>query len=284
MLVKERLDVFHARHHSPACREAFHAHATGELLFNFLGRYQQLERSDSLLTNVDPNNLLPAKHREAVADGDITTSRLAMFEASALVETDVLKVEFTYNKHMDHTRQIELWVSTWKEALYALSKHLCSTTPALTLSDFPLLRTDYRRLREFTEKVIPQFGFESFDDIEDMYPCSPMQRDLIVSQGRNSDLYNVQSTWKITDEFVDVRLLKQAWGLVCARHPVLRTVFVAGLLDGLELTQVVLGSTQPRFVSVRCEAHSLDDTLTNLYPVPYTDTRPPNHLIFIETD
>jgi amino acid adenylation domain-containing protein/non-ribosomal peptide synthase protein (TIGR01720 family) len=285
-LSKNGWTYFTARYHSADCKEAFSSHAAGELLFNYLGRYQQLERANSLFTRTDPGELFDTKYHEAVADGDIGTPRLAMFEANALVENGSLKVGLTYNSQMKHTKQIHTWVSAWKKALLVLGTELCNATPTLTISDFPLLETDYERLHQFVKQTMPQLHLTSLEEIEDIYPCSPMQRDLILSQIKNPGLYNVQSTWKITEgrKSVDPLSLQEAWRLVCMRHPILRTVFIAGLSADFEMTQLVLRTTEPQFNSIRCDSETLPNILARRYPVPFADTQSPNQLILVQTN
>lgn len=211
-LSKNGCTYFTARHYRLACKEAFSSHAAGELLFNYLGRYQQLERANSLFTRTDPGELFATKCHEAVADGDISTSRLAIFEANALVENRSLVVDLTYNSQMKHTKQVDTWVSAWKRALLVLGTELCNATPTPTISNFRLLKTDYERLHEFVEQTMPRLKLTSLEDIEDIYSCSPMQRDLIISQTKNPGLYNVRSTWRITEgrKRVDALSLQQA--------------------------------------------------------------------------
>ncbi|KAI2641181.1 lysergyl peptide synthetase subunit 1 [Xylaria nigripes] len=62
--------------------------------------------------------------------------------------------------------------------------------------------------------------------IEDIYPCSPAQRGILMSLARNPDYYDEAVQWKVVStDPVDIGRLCEAWRQVVDRHEVLRTVF-----------------------------------------------------------
>jgi hypothetical protein len=76
---------------------------------------------------------------------------------------------------------------------------------------------------------LPALGL-SPGNIEDIYPCSPLQNGILVSQMKAPDLYHTRTVWKTFPgkEAVSVNLqqLQLAWQRVVDRHPCLRTSFV----------------------------------------------------------
>ncbi|KAH6703300.1 condensation domain-containing protein [Leptodontidium sp. MPI-SDFR-AT-0119] len=80
-----------------------------EILFNYLGRTQQLERNDSLFQQW--NCPLAKEHAEMLSDVGLRTTRLALIEISAAVVDDKLQFSFVYNRHMKHQASIHRWIS-----------------------------------------------------------------------------------------------------------------------------------------------------------------------------
>ena len=76
-------------------------------------------------------------------------------------------------------------------------------------------------------------------NIEDIYPLSPMQKGMLfhILYSQESGVYYEQSAWEIAGA-LDVAAFRQAWTLLIARHPVLRTSFLWEELD--EPVQVVV--------------------------------------------
>ena len=76
-------------------------------------------------------------------------------------------------------------------------------------------------------------------NIEDIYPLSPMQKGMLfhILYSQESGVYYEQSAWEIAGA-LDMAAFRQAWTLLIARHPVLRTSFLWEELD--EPVQVVV--------------------------------------------
>ncbi|UKZ57179.1 NRPS [Trichoderma virens] len=71
--------------------------------------------------------------------------------------------------------------------------------------------------------------------IEDIFPCSPMQEGILISQARSPDRYHVRALFEVLvqpTELVDVERLEQAWIKVAQRHQALRSVFLEEALGG----------------------------------------------------
>ncbi|EKG19743.1 hypothetical protein MPH_02965 [Macrophomina phaseolina MS6] len=102
------------------------------------------------------------------------------------------------------------------------------------------------------EKLQEAGGYD-VSEVEDIYPCSPIQELLQVGQIMDSGIkYKIVCLIAIDairgNEHVDVEQLKRSWQQVVNRHPILRTVFVesprpSGLYD-----QVVLKYSRAKIV------------------------------------
>ncbi|KAH8891594.1 amino acid adenylation [Thozetella sp. PMI_491] len=89
--------------------------------------------------------------------------------------------------------------------------------------------------------------------IEDMYPCSSMQSALYALSMKEPGAYILRFVYPLSSD-VDLVKLKNAWGAVVARSPILRTRFIQG---NTTLIQVVVdGQIQWRTLD-----QSLDDFL-----------------------
>ncbi|HEX8394956.1 MAG TPA: condensation domain-containing protein, partial [Longimicrobium sp.] len=70
------------------------------------------------------------------------------------------------------------------------------------------------------------------ENVESVYPLSPMQLDILLRSLRAPELaeYAEQVCWTVRGD-LDARAFERAWSLLAARHPVLRTVFFWKGLD-----------------------------------------------------
>ncbi|RYG59260.1 hypothetical protein EON64_20420 [archaeon] len=149
--------------------ERYKTHWPMEILFNYLGQYQQLERADALL---QPLDTMAGEYRAAGGTSDFghVTPRWGLFEISAIVFKGRLKFAFTFNRHMRHQDLVQQWVSNCRDTLTSMIHGLAGRAPMPTLSDFPLLSLTEDRFQAMLSSlknlaVAPQ-------EIEDAYPCS----------------------------------------------------------------------------------------------------------------
>lgn len=81
------------------------------------------------------------------------------------------------------------------------------------------------------------------NSVEDVYPLSPVQRGILLSQQQNPESYQLRITCQVLSSpggRVDQNRLLDAWQQVTARHPALRTIMIEtetedGLFDQLVL-------------------------------------------------
>lgn len=227
-------------------------HEPMEMLVNFLGRTQQTSQDDSLFSSFD----LPITEREMAAVSDVApeTRRLALLEVSISILDEGVEFSFMHNKHMLHQDRIEKWASNCEEVLIDIAKKLSEASPTPTLSDFPLMPVDYTELQEVVTRSLPA-AHVRFDEVEDMYPCSPMQTGILLSQLRDPSQYLFHTVVEVTSPSyptVDAGKLSQACHKVIDRHPALRTIFVESTYGGGFFDQVVLKPREARITVIEC--------------------------------
>jgi non-ribosomal peptide synthase protein (TIGR01720 family) len=145
-----------------------------EIIFNYLGRMQQLEHDDSLLQQWDyPEDEETSKR---IADVGPEASRFALFEISAAVVRDKVQFSFLYNKKAQHQQDILRWIKECQDTFEEIVERLTAVTgdACFTLSDFPLLPISYDGLQKIVTRSLPQVGITPVQ-VEDIYPCAPLQ-------------------------------------------------------------------------------------------------------------
>jgi amino acid adenylation domain-containing protein/non-ribosomal peptide synthase protein (TIGR01720 family) len=229
------LDYFSARYLQDTVRSK---EESIEILVNYFGVFQQLERPDSLLRRVK-------RGRVSVVDKSPDMHRPQLFEIS--VEIDMGELHFTleFPESVQRRDDIASWAVECRRVLGLCAQTLPTMEPAPTASDFPLM--DFNGdagLSEFLKSQVTERLAISVRDIEDVYPCTPMQDAILVSQSRNEKLYRVQYTFELTsgsnDRPVNGDRLEQAWRRVVQQAPILRTVFADDTTGRGLFTQVVL--------------------------------------------
>ncbi|THC90348.1 hypothetical protein EYZ11_010190 [Aspergillus tanneri] len=154
-----------------------------EIIFNYLGQLQQLERDDALFQHF--GNVFNCEKMELAGDMGPQTPRFALLEVSAIVVKGKIHVSFTYNQQMKHKAEIIDWASECKRILEEDFLYFKDYVPEPTLSDYPLLPTTYDGLRSFVKDTLPGAGVKDWDSVEDVYPCSPIQEGILLSQLRD---------------------------------------------------------------------------------------------------
>jgi amino acid adenylation domain-containing protein len=139
-----------------------------------------------------------------------------------------------------------------------------SPAKAEALQVFPLLQlTSRTALDEVTNSCCSQLGVQ-LTDIEDIYPCSPMQEGILIAQARSSKVYDQRLTWKISSPIADTRhtasKLQNAWQDLVDRHTILRTAFIEYPLHGHHFVQVVLHQFSAKVLQVKIEEYSSFDS------------------------
>lgn len=190
-------------------------------------------------------------------------SRLSVLEVSPLLEKGLLRLRINFSAILVQERII-VWATEYQSSLRELITITKSLDTQPTLQDYPLLGlTSYAALGDIMDACCSQLDIQDLADIEDIYPCSPIQEGMLLAQSRATNLYYNQVIWRLrqpaggTD--VDVYKLQQAWKSVVQQHQILRTRFVETSRAAGVYLQVVLAKKAPnmRFM----EVDGLEDVL-----------------------
>lgn len=223
--------------------KAFAGHEKIELSFDYLGMYQQLERSDALMKHIP---LTAEQHY--LSDISEDAPRITLVEITASIHDGEMSFDFEYNKNMQHQNKIIQWAQECNTMLQSGLQELSMTHTELTLSDIPLLNIQYSELEILSRRLEPILKHFKTDlrNVEAIYPCSPMQEGILVGKAKAQDHYNVQWIVQISDRSsnIDFQRLASAWQAVVERHTLLRTAFLEAVNSENLFYQVVLQSVE----------------------------------------
>ncbi|KAJ4374878.1 hypothetical protein N0V83_001956 [Neocucurbitaria cava] len=238
-------------------------HEPMEVLFNYLGRQQASESADSLLGPIH----FDEDEEDETSDVGAKTSRMALFEISASVSQGQVQLSFMYNRWMKNQKGIRRWIAECQRTLEEIVQDIAKIeTRQATMADFPLLPLEsYSRLDRVL-KTLPSVGITSYDQVEDIYPCSSIQDGMILSQIKNPESYWSSTTFEVKSRRgpVDATKVVEAWKKVVDRHPALRTVFIDSVCKGGVFDQIVIKNTDPGLVTLTCSDAELTRMLSSL--------------------
>lgn len=266
--------------------KVFEDHCPMEMMFNYLGLYQQLERNDGLLQQMSLQEV-GGSVNGPTSDVGLHVRRLALFEISAEVLNGTARFTFTYNRHIHYQSSIRRWILAYKEILMEATQLLTKMETQHTLSDFPLLSITYDGLEKIKNEHLPKLGLSSLHEVEDIYPCSAMQQGVLISQTRSPENYKSNAIFEVssvTNEPIEVLRLQTAWQKVVARHASLRTVFIESMSKEGLYDQVVLKEFVPRVLRIECDNDDVLTALSRLLPVKYDEPEPPHRVVIVKTE
>ena len=263
-------------------RSQFADHDEMEVLFNFMGSSVLPKREDPLFCLEDfGTRTLPPFGRNV--------RRLALFEVSVLMLDESIQVSFAFNRNMQRQDDIRCWIGKYKDLLGDLARNLLLEHRSFTLSDFPLMELTRRDLAELVQVRLKDITTD-LSGIEDIYPCSPIQQGILMSQIRNPVTYCLKQVCKVfppqgagnSRGVLDIGRLSTAWKKVVTRHPILRTVFIESVSDKRIFDQVVLNSVEPEIVWIQCnEEQSQLAQLEVQQPAAYELSKPHHRLTLV---
>ncbi|KAI8308806.1 Apicidin F synthase [Colletotrichum sp. SAR11_59] len=144
-------DYFSASFLTTEGQDAFQDHLPAEVLFNYEGRYQLLEKEGSLLRQESWTA------GEALEDISPELQRFSLFEIAASVLNDRLQFTFAWNSRLKHQSKIEMWLASIPAAVGEIVSTLRSSPRQFTLSDLDQFDLGYSELDTLkrTMKQIP---------------------------------------------------------------------------------------------------------------------------------
>ncbi|KAF4342274.1 non-ribosomal peptide synthetase [Fusarium beomiforme] len=258
--------------HRYLCKSQEH-HQPIEILVNFLGRTQQTTDNNSLFSSFE---FIKEHDMSSISDVAPETRRLALFEISISIVDEGINFTFMFNRHMLHQESIEKWVSNCREVLIETAKTLVDAPPTPSLSDFPLMPIGYADLDEIITKHL-RTAHVSFDNVEDIYPSSPMQTGILLSQLLDSSQYLFHLVLQVSSpggSSIDTSKLAQAYHQVIDRHAALRTTFIPSSRHGSSFDQVVLNNVASRVRTIQCREI---DVMAELNAVSLDESNKKNH-------
>lgn len=263
------MPYFASRYLNPACQEAFAGHSPMEVLFNYTGIYRQPENAIFKQVSMSSDEL---------GDADKDMRRFALIDITASVVHGSLKILLEWNRNMLHQEEIFHWTQECKISLIHASQKLIDTEVRLTLSDFDLLPLTYDNVINFETDIMAPLGIPTIDEIEDAYPCSPMQHGIFLSGGASQKFCSI---WEVQTSqgqaAVSPTFFREAWAKVVGRHCSLRAIlldcpFRPGWFNHIVLKTIntatsILRSSDEKAISTLRDHEPLDLVKGNL---PYT--------------
>ncbi|MEU5646727.1 amino acid adenylation domain-containing protein [Streptomyces milbemycinicus] len=232
------------RHLNPETAAVLKQHGSGQISFNYLGRFSAgavmpaglrdlgftqvpgVAELTELDTGHDPR--MPA-HAEVDINATVTDTP----------EGPRLGALFTAPRGILSAGEVRELADLWYQALEALAQHTAQPgAGGLTPSDVPLVTVSQADIDDWQER---------YPCLSDIWPVAPLQLGLLVRSmmehetGTEFDTYQVQYTLRLSGP-VDPARLRTAARALLDRHPVLRTAYVPGP-DG-ELVQLVVDGVE----------------------------------------
>ena len=279
------LPHFAARFLTDAGKELYENRSPMEVLFNYHGRYQQLEAQNAFFTLEDLSEL---GNGYDVASVGANTRAPAAIDISVNVIANRLKVRVTFSKHASRQESIRHLVDAYGKTITELVEALIVHEPMVTPSDFPLANLSIADLTTLEKELQSSSPMRSLRDVDDILPCSPIQQGILLSQSRFPTAYRMTKTCRILPadkaQTVDIQRIIHAWQRVIEQHSIMRTVFVESIMSQNVYIQVVY-KTQKANVSIVRSGHEEDIQLqTNkLQPLEYRFGRLPHRFTIITT-
>lgn len=206
-----------------------------EIVFNYGGRYhQQLGQAGSLFE-------VESLQKLSIFDAADDARRWSMVDINAFVQDGQLVFTFTYPKSCNVPQVLLPWTASLRKCLDLIASGFSNLARGYTLADFPMLDLDYSQLDHLLQTL--QHANIRPDDVEEIYPCSPMQRGILLSQAKDPSCYHVVMTWEIVSgekKPASAERAKAAIEEVIARHASLRTCFIETTSEVAAFDQVVL--------------------------------------------
>ena len=229
---------FASRVYSKAGEKAFRSHRYPEIIFNYRGSFQQLEDAQSIIKYEDRES------RDLLVPGDgADYQRPSLIDLNLVVQDKKLQIWTRFHKKMRNSHSVAHWIRNYAESLSIVAYELAKMSARPTMADFPLLEISYPGLETLVAGQLESQGIE-MTEIQDIYPCTPMQEGILISSALGTASYHTVSVWKavLGSRQVSVPRLEAAWKKVARLHPALSTVFSTNPDTGRYI-QVVLSAT-----------------------------------------
>lgn len=255
-----------------------------EIMFNYLGQHKKSDDANVILEPVDGTGQAINAH----FDIGSRVPRFALIDVSAAVIQGSLVLLFSYNKSMRRQAGIQQWIVDCHHALCSIPGHAELGAFRVHPEVYRLLPLSFGGLWKIKD-ALANAGITSLENVEAIYPCTPMQQGILLSQLRDPQTYSYRATFEVRPPHnhgsIDVNQLEEAWNVVIRRHAALRTVFVEGTHGMSLMDQVVLKETRARVLhriaSTEDDAYSILSTFERLN---FRDGQPPHRFIICRSE
>ncbi|KAF4448317.1 non-ribosomal peptide synthetase [Fusarium austroafricanum] len=214
-----------------------------EITFSLIDTAKQLQRKNGLLEPI----AVPGQTACFRTNMDPDMGRIALFEVSAMMDNSGAQIDIVFNKICKFQDKIQTWIQVFEfQVLEAITK-LQTHEPQLTLSDIPLIQSSYQALERLSsDRRI------SIKDIETINPITPAQQEILIAQSQNIEAFHVHVSYELTglNHVIDVTRLCEAWEVMVANTPALRSIFIDAVSREGLFDQVVLKKISPNILFI----------------------------------
>lgn len=173
---------------------------------------------------------------------------IAPFDVNVEIDRDCSKVSFSYSKVLSHQEKLLEWLQSYEHFPHEAIGHLRYRTPELTLAEAPLLNTDYEGLAKLNTDRLIALSLSNALEIEDVYPASGSQQEILNSQIRTLDVCHSSSLYELSfpnGAQADQPRICSVWKQIVSRYSALRTVFIDSITRSGMFDQVIPRTCSP---------------------------------------
>ncbi|MGC4060228.1 MAG: amino acid adenylation domain-containing protein [Aquabacterium sp.] len=199
---------------TPEQRQALQALPKPQVVFNYLGQFDS-SFNEASLWKLAPESASPVMDERCPLEHALSIN--------GQVQGGELEMVLGYSRARYHQGTIESLVNAYKAELQGLIAHCTSGVSGATPSDFPLAATHGLTQAQLDEA--PTVLNSSLNNIEDLYPLSPMQSGMLFHSVFEAGGHAYVNQVRLDIEGLDTARFKAAWQAAIARHAVLRTGF-----------------------------------------------------------
>jgi amino acid adenylation domain-containing protein/non-ribosomal peptide synthase protein (TIGR01720 family) len=189
-----------------------------QISFNYLGQFSQILNTSSLISSASESS---------GQFQSLEGQRSNLIDINAIINDEQLQINWIYNSNIHQHTTIENLAQEFVSCLQELIVHcLEPENIGYTPTDFPLIKLNQRELDLVLAKLalLGKLGKKSWQNIEDIYPLSPMQEGMLFESlyAPDEGIYFEQITCTFTGN-LNVSAFSQAWQQLVARHSIFRT-------------------------------------------------------------
>ena len=200
-------------HSNEQIRRSLTQAAASPISFNYLGQFDQGSKGHLLLDEAKG---------DTGSDIGSAGQRQALIDINSRISSGQFFLNVSYSKNIYAAETIEHFSTLYLNELRHIVRHCAERLATPFIGDrFPLAT--------LTEKNYTDLRSIHADNIEDIYPLSPMQEGMAFHTRLTSEsgAYIIQLSCEMSGQF-EPHIFVQAWDSVLARHPSLRVFIFEG--------------------------------------------------------